>query len=64
MPFSSRRGDFFDIIRNKNKLSTKILWSLVQVLTDRLRRTTADLSGALFEATLPDLTEEILFDDD
>ncbi len=58
-----RRKDFYDIIRNENKLSVKLLWSFVQVLAQRLRKTTADLSGARLEAMIPDLTEEVFFDD-
>jgi serine/threonine protein phosphatase PrpC/CRP-like cAMP-binding protein len=56
---SIHRDDFFQIIKNENQLSTKILWSMVQVLTDRLRKTTAELSGARLEAALPDLTDDI-----
>jgi hypothetical protein len=33
------------------------------VLGDRLRKTTADLSGARQEATAPDLTEDVFFDE-
>ena len=58
-----RRKDFYDIIKNESKLSVKLLWSFLQVLTQRLRKTTADLSGARFEASLPDLTEEALFEE-
>lgn len=57
------RKDFYKIIRREDKLSTKILWSVVQVLVKRLRKTTADLSGARLEASLPDLTEDLEFDD-
>jgi serine/threonine protein phosphatase PrpC len=58
-----RRSDFYAIIRNESKLSVKLLWSFVQVLTQRLRKTTAELSGARLEATLPDLTNEVLFEE-
>jgi CRP-like cAMP-binding protein len=58
-----RRKDFYDIIRNESKLSVKLLWSFVQVLTQRLRKTTADLSGARQEASLPDMTDDALFDE-
>jgi serine/threonine protein phosphatase PrpC/CRP-like cAMP-binding protein len=57
------RSDFYEIIRNENQLSTKILWSVVQVLVKRLRKTTADLSGARLEASLPDLTDDLVFED-
>ena len=42
-----RRKDFYAIIKKEPGLSVKLLWSFVQVLADRLRKTTADLSGAL-----------------
>jgi CRP-like cAMP-binding protein len=58
-----RRKDFYDIIRNEAKLAVKLLWSFVQVLTVRLRKTTADLSGARQEASLPDMTDDVLFDE-
>jgi hypothetical protein len=58
-----RRKDFYEIIRKDPPLSVKLLWSFVQVLGDRLRKTTADLSGARQEATAPDLTEDVFFDE-
>jgi serine/threonine protein phosphatase PrpC len=42
-----RRKEFYAIIKKEPALSVKLLWSFVQVLADRLRKTTADLSGAL-----------------
>jgi serine/threonine protein phosphatase PrpC len=42
-----RRKDFYAIIKKEPSLSVKLLWSFVQVLAERLRKTTADLSGAL-----------------
>jgi serine/threonine protein phosphatase PrpC len=42
-----RRKEFYAIIKKEPGLSTKLLWSFVQVLAERLRKTTADLSGAL-----------------
>jgi len=61
------RTDFFDIIRNEPRLATKLLWSFLQVISDRLRTTNAELSGARSEETT-DLTEELfdleLLDDD
>ncbi|MCB9556182.1 MAG: Stp1/IreP family PP2C-type Ser/Thr phosphatase [Deltaproteobacteria bacterium] len=59
-----RRRDFYDIMRNESQLSVKLLWSFVEVLAQRLRRTTAELAGERFEASLPDLTDMALFDDD
>ena len=58
-----KRKEFYEIIKNESKLSVKLLWSFLQVLTQRLRKTTAELSGARFEASLPDLTEDALFED-
>jgi serine/threonine protein phosphatase PrpC len=58
-----KRKDFYQIIRKDPTLSVKLLWSFVQVLTDRLRKTTADLSGARLEASAADLTEDVLFDE-
>ena len=40
------RTDFYEVIRNESKLSVKLLWSFVQVMTERLRKTTAQLSGS------------------
>jgi serine/threonine protein phosphatase PrpC len=39
-----RRSDFYDILRKEAPLAVKLLWSFVQVLTERLRKTTAELS--------------------
>jgi PPM family protein phosphatase len=58
-----RRRDFYEIIRKDPPLSVKLLWSFVQVLGDRLRKTTADLSGARQEATAVDVTDDVLFDE-
>jgi serine/threonine protein phosphatase PrpC/CRP-like cAMP-binding protein len=59
-----RRKDFFEIIRKEPVLATKLLWSFVQVLTDRLRKTTAELSGARLEAAAEDLSEDVLFENE
>jgi Serine/threonine protein phosphatase len=56
-----RRQEFNDIIRNEPRLSVKLLWSFVQVLAQRLRKTTADLTGARQE--LPDASDETMFDE-
>jgi serine/threonine protein phosphatase PrpC len=58
-----RRQEFYEIMRKDPPLSVKLLWSFVQVLTDRLRKTTADLSGARQEAEADDLTDDVLFDE-
>ena len=57
-----RRKDFFEIIRKEPVLATKLLWAFVNVLTDRLRKTTAELSGARLEALAEDVTADVLFD--
>lgn len=57
-----RRNEFYEIIRLRTQLSVKILWSLVQVLARRLRKTTEDLSDARLEAALPDMTDDLLFE--
>ncbi|HEY3352781.1 MAG TPA: Stp1/IreP family PP2C-type Ser/Thr phosphatase [Polyangia bacterium] len=59
-----RRPDFLNIIRKEAPLATKLLWSFVQVLNERLRKTTADLSGARTEARAVDLSDEVAFDDE
>jgi serine/threonine protein phosphatase PrpC len=58
-----RRREFYEIIRKEPPLATKLLWSFVQVLTERLRKTTAELSGARLEAQAEDLSDAV-FDDD
>ncbi len=55
------RSDFFGIIRNEPRLATKLLWSFLQVISERLRTTSAELSGARAGGEIVDLTEE-LFD--
>jgi hypothetical protein len=57
-----RRKDFYEIIRKEPVLATKLLWSFVGVLTERLRKTTAELSGARLEAAAEDLSTEVLFE--
>jgi PPM family protein phosphatase len=42
-----RRKDFYEIIKREPALATKMLWSFVQTLGQRLRKTTSDLSDAL-----------------
>lgn len=57
------RKDFYEIIRKEPQLSTKLLWAFTQVLADRLRKTTAELSGARLEAHAEDLTADALFEE-
>jgi serine/threonine protein phosphatase PrpC len=58
-----KRRDFYEIIRKEPQLSVKLLWAFTQVLAERLRKTTAELSGARLEAGAQDLTEDALFDE-
>ncbi|MCG8421761.1 MAG: cyclic nucleotide-binding domain-containing protein [Proteobacteria bacterium] len=58
---SIKRKRFYSIIKEEPSLATKLLWSFVQVLTSRLRKTTADLSDALQGERLIDTTAENLF---
>src|ERR1039457_2325833 len=57
-----RRRDFNDLIRNFPRMSVKLLWSFVQVLGQRLRKTNADLAGARNEAAT-DASDQVLFDE-
>jgi len=59
-----RRPDFFKMIRNEPVLATKLLWNFLQVLTDRLRTTSEELSGARNPETAACLTEELFAGDD
>jgi CRP-like cAMP-binding protein len=52
------RQDFFEILRKEAPLAVKLLWSFLQVLADRLRQTTEDLSEARAEQ-LEDMTEDL-----
>ena len=45
------RDDFFALLRRERSLAVKVLWGLSCLLNDRLRATTANLSGSL--ATAP-----------
>lgn len=57
-----RRRDFYEIIRKEAPLAVKLLWSFVQVLTDRLRKTTAELSAGRAEQMDPELLEDVSFE--
>jgi serine/threonine protein phosphatase PrpC/CRP-like cAMP-binding protein len=54
-----RRSDFYDILRKEAPLAVKLLWSFVQVLTERLRKTTAELSVSRVEQTSGTETDAI-----
>jgi serine/threonine protein phosphatase PrpC/CRP-like cAMP-binding protein len=57
-----RRKDFYELIKKEPGLSVKLLWSFVQVLAERLRKTTADLSGVkeAEQSGAEDLSDEVL----
>lgn len=60
-----RRRDFYEIIRKEAPLAVKLLWSFVQVLTERLRKTTAELSAGRTDPVGSidvDLLEEVTFE--
>jgi CRP-like cAMP-binding protein len=57
------RQAFYDVLREEAPLGVKLLWSLAQVLAERLRKTTADLSDARLEAQAIDLSEEAAVED-
>jgi len=59
-----KRPDFVAIIRKEAPLAVKLLWSFVHVLNERLRKTTAELSGARAEAQAVDLSDEVSFEDE
>jgi serine/threonine protein phosphatase PrpC len=58
-----KRRDFYEIIRKEPQLSVKLLWAFTQVLAERLRKTTADLSGARLEAGAQDMTDDVFFEE-
>jgi serine/threonine protein phosphatase PrpC len=58
-----RRQDFYEIIKKEPSLSVKLLWSFVQVLAERLRKTTADLSGARLAERAEDLSDDVFVDE-
>jgi PPM family protein phosphatase len=58
------RKDFYEIIKREPASAVKMLWSFVQVLGQRLRKTTSDLSDALHGDKHGEETEtENLFQD-
>src|SRR3569833_1143708 len=59
-----QRKDFYDIIKREPASAVKMLWAFVQVLGQRLRKTTNDLSDALHGDKHGEETEqENLFQD-
>lgn len=57
---SIRRKDFYDLVQSETQASVKLLWSFVQVLARRLRKTTSELSGARLAALALDMTNDLL----
>jgi serine/threonine protein phosphatase PrpC len=57
------RQDFYELVKKEPSLSVKLLWSFVQVLAERLRRTTAELSGARLAETAVDLSDDVFVDE-
>jgi len=57
------RKDFYEIVKKEPSLSVKLLWSFVQVLAERLRKTTADLSGARLAERAEDLSDDVFLDE-
>ena len=59
-----KRKDFYRLIRHETKLSVRLLWSFLQVLTSRLRDTSAQLSDVKSEGlTIPNFGELEIADD-
>jgi serine/threonine protein phosphatase PrpC len=59
-----QRKDFYDIIKREPASAVKMLWAFVQVLGQRLRKTTSDLSDALHgDKKGEDTEQENLFQD-
>ncbi len=62
---SLRRRDFYEILRKESPLAVKLLWSFVQVLTERLRKTTAELSAGRADpapSVEPSAPEDVAFE--
>jgi PPM family protein phosphatase len=55
-----RRRDFFDLVRSDHSLAVKLLWSFVNVLSQRLRVTSRNLGEAREQLLLEELPHEAL----
>ena len=53
------RRDFYEIVRKESAVGVKLLFAFVQSLSDRLRKTTEELSGAKLAAQALDLSGDI-----
>ena len=58
-----KKEDFYDIIRVDPRTAVKLLWSFVQVLAERLRNTTAELSNARHDQSVDDGAVDVMFDE-
>jgi CRP-like cAMP-binding protein len=56
---SLHRRDFYEIIRKESAVGVKLLFAFVQSLSERLRKTTVELSGARLAAQAQDLSGEV-----
>jgi len=62
---SISRKAFYEILRREPRLAVKLLWSFLQILSGRLRKTTSDLADAkTATALVPDFTGELLVDEE
>jgi serine/threonine protein phosphatase PrpC len=52
-----KRSNFTKLTQTESALSTRLLWNVLQVLTERLRKTTVDLADARLKPDIPDPTE-------
>jgi PPM family protein phosphatase len=57
------RKDFYDLIKREPPTAVKLLWSFVQVLGARLRKTTSELGSAKHSDAESDAQKENLFQD-
>lgn len=58
------RGDFFKILREEKDIGIKLLWNFVNVLTRRLRETSAALGEAREALQAEDLTDALFAEDE
>ncbi len=57
------RKEFYDLIKREPTTAVKLLWSFVQVLGARLRKTTSELGSAKHADADSDAQKENLFQD-
>jgi serine/threonine protein phosphatase PrpC len=54
-----RRQDFTRLVKSESALASRLLWNVLQVVTERLRKTTVDLAGARMENDAVDLSDDV-----